>query len=205
MTNQRSSFALVLAALALAAGAAGSRAWAENIDPLNNGSQYAYAENVGWINFEPVGGSGAQVDDFELTGYLWAENVGWISLSCKNTSSCGTVEYGVRNNGSGVLSGFAWAENVGWVNLAPSTAGVSIDVVAPLPPWMVKVTSKLGQPPARVYTGRVAVTQDLPALIEKLCNSVPGFPRAAPVPVLFSARERFPWSSAHGRSSSLPL
>ena len=26
---------------------------AENIDPYDDGSQYAYGENVGWLNFEP--------------------------------------------------------------------------------------------------------------------------------------------------------
>jgi len=27
--------------------------FAENIDPNEDGSQYAYGENVGWVNFEP--------------------------------------------------------------------------------------------------------------------------------------------------------
>ena len=27
--------------------------FAENIDPYENGSQYASGENVGWLNFEP--------------------------------------------------------------------------------------------------------------------------------------------------------
>lgn len=102
---------------------------AENIDPANDGSQYAYGENVGWLNAEPLGdgGSGVQVDDFELSGWMWGENIGWISMSCANTASCSTVEYGIENNGSGVLSGLAWAENVGWINFSPATAGVTID------------------------------------------------------------------------------
>ena len=102
---------------------------AENTDPDNNGSRYAYGENIGWLNAQPlgVGGPGVEVLDFELTGWMWGENIGWVSLSCKNTSTCMTTEYGVRNNGSGVLFGFAWAENVGWINFAPSTAGVLID------------------------------------------------------------------------------
>ena len=101
----------------------------ENIDPANNGSQYAYAENVGWINAEPLGngGPGMQVGDFSVTGRLWSENAGWINLSCANGGSCGAVAYGVTNNGEGVLGGFAWGENVGWVNFAPTAAGVSID------------------------------------------------------------------------------
>ncbi|MBZ5640337.1 MAG: hypothetical protein LAO51_16470 [Acidobacteriia bacterium] len=102
---------------------------ADNIDPGNNGLRYAYAENVGWLNAKPtVGGDpGVQVGDSELSGWIWGENTGWISLSCKNDLSCGTANYGVRNDGHGVLSGYAWAENVGWVNFGPSTSGVTID------------------------------------------------------------------------------
>ena len=58
---------------------------------------------------------------------MWGENVGWISLSCKNTLTCATADYGVTNDGHGGLSGFAWGENVGWIQFAPSTAGVNID------------------------------------------------------------------------------
>jgi len=28
-------------------------AYVENIDPNDDGSQYAYGENVGWLSFEP--------------------------------------------------------------------------------------------------------------------------------------------------------
>ncbi len=91
---------------------------AENIDPDDDASQYAYGENVGWLNFEPAMGDGVQVASDKLTGYVWAENIGWISLSCENTSSCGTVSYGVTNDGSGNLGGFAWSENVGWISFS---------------------------------------------------------------------------------------
>ena len=111
----------------IAAHAAPSRA--ENIDPDADDSQVVWAENLGWINAEPLGdgGPGVQVDDFELTGWMWGENVGWISLSCKNTSSCDATSYGVLNDGGGVLSGFGWSENVGWISFAPVGAGVTID------------------------------------------------------------------------------
>lgn len=109
---------------------AGGLAFAENIDPGGDGSQYAWGENVGWFNAEPSGdgGPGMQVSDFELTGYLWGENVGWVNLSCKNASTCGTTDYGVINDGQGALSGYAWSENAGWINFAPGTGGVLIDV-----------------------------------------------------------------------------
>ncbi len=95
-----------------------SPAIAENIDPANDGHQYGWGENVGWLNAEPTVGDGAEVDGFKLTGYIWAENIGWISLSCENTGSCETVAYGVTNDGLGNLSGYAWAENVGWISFS---------------------------------------------------------------------------------------
>jgi hypothetical protein len=98
----------------------GGNAWAENIDPLNSNSQYAYGENVGWFNGEPNVGSGVEVKNLMLTGYIWVENIGWINLHPSNYG-------GVINDGHGCLSGYAWGENVGWINFAPTHGGVSID------------------------------------------------------------------------------
>ncbi len=93
---------------------------AESIDPNDDGSQYAFAENVGWFNAEPLGdgGPGVQVTDDALAGWMWGENIGWVSVSCQNTSSCATTAYGVVNDGNGVLSGYAWSENEGWISFA---------------------------------------------------------------------------------------
>ena len=129
MSHDRTSPRILLAV-------AGALVWgitapllAENIDPANDASQYAWAENVGWVNAEPSGdgGAGVQVADFELSGWMWGENVGWLSLSCINTGSCATVDYRVTNDKCGTLAGYAWGENVGWINFAPTTGGVSID------------------------------------------------------------------------------
>lgn len=97
-------------------------ALAENVDPAADGSQYAWGEQVGWLNAEPQaeGGPGIQVSDTELTGWIWAGDHGWISLSCQNTSSCGTNDYQVVNDGKGNLSGFAWGENLGWIHFRNS-------------------------------------------------------------------------------------
>lgn len=90
----------------------------ENVDPADDGSQYAWGEHIGWLNAEPQGDGavGVTVGDTELTGWIWAGDHGWISLSCQNTSSCGTNDYGVTNDGRGNLSGFAWGEHLGWIN-----------------------------------------------------------------------------------------
>ena len=89
---------------------------AKNIDPDKDGSQYAYGENVGWINFVPNKGPGVTVSNNKLTGFVWAENIGWINLS---PSTYG----GVINDGTGQLSGYAWGENVGWINFNPQVHG----------------------------------------------------------------------------------
>lgn len=118
------TLAFLLAALATTVAAAGT-----NIDPGNDGSRYAWSENLGWINAKPLGdgGPGLEVRDFAVTGYAWSENAGWISFSCENTGSCAAARWGVTNDGHGHLAGYAWAENAGWIDIGALFAGVSID------------------------------------------------------------------------------
>jgi hypothetical protein len=116
MYKKTSTSAIVVMAIAALA----TVAYAENIDPNEDGSQYAYGENVGWINFEPnVAGPnvGATVSDQNVTGFIWAENIGWINLDPND----GSKTSGITNDGTGILSGHAWGENVGWT-ASPSTA-----------------------------------------------------------------------------------
>lgn len=129
MYRKTSISAIVVAAIAaLAAGA-----YAENIDPNEDGSQYAYGEDVGWVNFEPnLAGPnvGATASDEKLTGFIWAENIGWINLDPNDAYKSS----GITNDGTGILSGFAWGENVGWINFNPKISGdanhygVTIDI-----------------------------------------------------------------------------
>jgi len=92
---------------------------ASNIDPDSSGCKYAWAENAGWINFNPALGPGVTITDTTVTGLAWGENIGWINLS---PASYG----GVMNDGTGILSGDAWGENVGWIKFNPAGGGVSI-------------------------------------------------------------------------------
>src|SRR3990167_5551881 len=82
---------------------------------INSTFKYAWGENIGWINFGTSEGN-VHITDSGMTGYAWGENVGWISLNCSNTSSCGTVDYGVSNDSHGNLTGYAWGENTGWIS-----------------------------------------------------------------------------------------
>lgn len=93
--------------------------WAENIDPANQQAQFAWGENVGWINFEPSQG-GIHVYDDHIEGFVWAENIGWINMWPSNGYG------GVHIDEDGNLGGFAWGENVGWINFSPTVQGSPI-------------------------------------------------------------------------------
>jgi len=93
---------------------------AENIDPYQDGRQYAWSENIGWLNFQPRQGPGVHVGSSEVSGFIWSENIGWINLSPKSYG-------GVVNDGRGNLSGYAWAENAGWINFDPKVPGDDTD------------------------------------------------------------------------------
>lgn len=97
----------------------------DTVDPNNDGSQYAWSENAGWLNAEPLGdgGPGMRVLEGRAEGWIWSENVGWISLSCHNTGSCPEVDFEVTHDGSGSLSGFGWSENAGWISFSCENTG----------------------------------------------------------------------------------
>lgn len=78
------------------------------------GDQYAWGENVGWINFGTEHG-GVTVTDSAVTGHAWDTIYGWINLAPQNG--------GVLNDGAGNLSGQAWSQNAGWIDFD----GVTID------------------------------------------------------------------------------
>ena len=93
-------------------------------------NHFAYAEDLGWIDFNPSGGNAA-VTDSALTGYAWSENAGWISFNCSNANACaanGGYDYSVANDGYGNLSGYAYGENVGWINFDPTYNGTDYGV-----------------------------------------------------------------------------
>jgi len=93
---------------------------------IDSSDKYAWGENIGWVSFGTSEGD-VGVTDAYLSGYAWGENIGWISLNCSNDSSCGTVDYGIANDGEGSLSGYAWGENIGWIDFDPTYGGVTIN------------------------------------------------------------------------------
>lgn len=83
---------------------------ASNVDgTIQIPDQYAWGENVGWINFAADNGN-IHVTDSGLTGYMWDSVYGWVNLSPTGS--------GVINDGSGNLSGKAWSQGAGFIDFA---------------------------------------------------------------------------------------
>ncbi len=78
--------------------------------------QWAFGENLGWINFA-CDNCNVHILDTGLTGYAWSKNYGWINLSPDNA--------GVTNNCNGQLGGLAWSKTLGWIDFG----GVTIDAL----------------------------------------------------------------------------
>jgi hypothetical protein len=88
---------------------------------ISDTNKYAYSANTGWINVRGDATNGAVIGDYTCSGYLYGANIGWISLGDGTPtnrirySNDSAADYGVNNDGYGVLSGFAWGANVGWI------------------------------------------------------------------------------------------
>ena len=78
----------------------------------------------------------ANADSGNLSGYVYSQDVGWVSLSCVNTSSCGTVNYGVATGSNGSLSGYGFSQNGEWVNFNPNFGGVGVKQDGSLSGWI---------------------------------------------------------------------
>jgi len=91
-----------------------------DIDPAH---KYAWAENVGWLNFADADGGqgGIRVENSFLSGFIWSQSAGWINAGDGpddgvRYTNTGT-DHGVNiDPGTGDLFGYAWGENIGWVN-----------------------------------------------------------------------------------------
>ncbi len=88
---------------------------------VDSANPYAYAANLGWIDWRGDVANGANLGEYVCSGYLYAANVGWINLG--NGSPTNGVHYqnaaandfGVNLDGVGNLRGYAWGANIGWI------------------------------------------------------------------------------------------
>lgn len=107
-----------LATALILAGASASFAAAT----INPGNRFAYAANLGWMDWRGDTNNGAVIGEYVCSGYMWAANVGWIHLGnnapangIRYQNNAGT-DFGVNHDGRGNLRGYAYGANIGWVN-----------------------------------------------------------------------------------------
>ena len=121
----------------------------ENIDPDNNGSQYAYSEVFGWIDFELDGDDevGMEVTDDFVLGCFLTQNGSLVHLSCYNTDYFYDIDICVMNDGHGNLSGYAWGEGIGWISFSSKDKNSG----APKEEYGVKINPDTGKFSGRAW------------------------------------------------------
>jgi hypothetical protein len=101
------------------------------INPTNH---FAYAPNLGWVDWGGDIRNGAVIGDYLCSGCLYAANFGWINLGNgvpRNGIRYGNLaagDFGVNHDGAGNLVGYAWSANIGWLTFTNrDAAGVLYD------------------------------------------------------------------------------
>jgi len=84
-------------------------------------NRYAYAANVGWVDWHGDGTSGVVVAEFVCAGFMYSANCGWIAMGAGAPTNgvrygnLATNDYGVNVGPDGALRGYAYGANVGWI------------------------------------------------------------------------------------------
>jgi hypothetical protein len=96
---------------------------------VTSGMEFAWGENIGWLNWRDANGSvdGVLNCGAHLEGFIWGENVGWINtgngpMSGTMYTNADSSDFGVNILPNGDLEGFAWGENIGWINFDTASA-----------------------------------------------------------------------------------
>lgn len=101
------------------------------IDSVN---RYAYAANLGWMDWRGDTNNGTVVSLQLCSGYVYSANVGWINLGSgapangqqylNNTAA----DFGVNRDAAGNLRGYAYGANIGWIAFE-STGAPKMDLI----------------------------------------------------------------------------
>ncbi len=104
--------------------------------------QFAWGENIGWVNFngQATGRGRVLASASTLSGFAWGENVGWINFgqslspnpppASQNGNAFGVNLLGSPGDATRQLEGYAWGENIGWINFNTTALGVTFNGAA---------------------------------------------------------------------------
>ena len=91
-------------------------------------SRYAYAANLGWMDWRGDTNNGAVIGEYVCSGNIYSANVGWINLGSGTPTNgiyyqnLSANDFGVNQDGLGNLSGYAYGANIGWINFETNGA-----------------------------------------------------------------------------------
>jgi Bacterial TSP3 repeat len=92
------------------------------VTSINLTNNFAYGENVGWMDWRGNVTSGSVIGEYFCSGYIYAANLGWIRLGTGAPTNgvqyqnLAASDYGVNLDASGNLRGYAYGANIGWIN-----------------------------------------------------------------------------------------
>lgn len=89
--------------------------------------KYSYGANLGWIDWQGDGTSGAAFSAAFASGFIYGANIGWISigdgspLNGTDYGNASAADFGVNVDADSdpdffLLSGRAYSANIGWIN-----------------------------------------------------------------------------------------
>lgn len=88
---------------------------------IDETNRFAYAGNLGWVDWVADTNNGAVIGEYVCSGYLYSANTGWISLGSGSPANQiqyqnnSATDFGVNQDGLGNLRGYAWGANIGWI------------------------------------------------------------------------------------------
>jgi hypothetical protein len=180
---------------------------------INNNDPYAYAANLGWVNWYGDGtDDGAAIGNHFCSGYIYSANTGWISLgngSPVNGTSYSQIapDVGLNLEAGGRLVGYAWGANIGWINfgnnypasfpsadlpavsLNPATPGQLTGYAWSANCGWIDLSSGYGA----VTYGALSITSN-PSMIELTFDGIPG----ATYLIQYAAHVTGPWANLTG-------
>jgi hypothetical protein len=95
---------------------------------------FAYAANLGWVNWAANTTNGAVIGEYVCSGYLYSATVGWINLGSGSPVyqvhyiNNSAFDFGVNQDGLGNLRGYAYGANIGWINFE-NTGAPRVDLL----------------------------------------------------------------------------
>lgn len=101
---------------------------------IDAGNKYAYASNLGWVNWRGNTNNGAIIGEYVCSGYIYSANVGWINLGSGSPANQiqyqnnSATDFGVNHDGLGNLSGYAYGANIGWIQFEQTYGQPRVDL-----------------------------------------------------------------------------